>query len=67
MVRVALPSENAAVASSSPLSSFPICNQSLPSRERAADLINRMTILEKISHMITTADTVPCLGLPKYE
>jgi beta-D-xylosidase 4 len=52
---------------SGPLSSFPICNQSLTSRQRAADLISRMTISEKISHMITTADTIPRLGLPKYE
>jgi len=50
-----------------PLSSFPICNQSLPSRQRAADLISRMTTADKISQMITTADTIPCLGLPKYE
>ncbi|CAF0991145.1 unnamed protein product [Adineta ricciae] len=49
------------------LASFPICNQSLTSRERAADLINRMTVLEKISQMITTAEGVPRLGLPKYE
>lgn len=49
------------------LASFPICNQSLTSRERAADLINRMTILERISQMITTAEGVPRLGLPKYE
>ncbi|CAF3423500.1 unnamed protein product [Rotaria socialis] len=52
---------------SGPLSSFPICNQSLPSRQRAVDLISRMTIMEKISYMITTADTIPRLGLPKYE
>jgi beta-D-xylosidase 4 len=52
---------------SSPLSSFPICNQSLPSRQRAADLISRMTLAEKITQMITTADAIPRLGLPKYE
>ncbi|CAF1318287.1 unnamed protein product [Adineta steineri] len=52
---------------SGPLSFFPICNQSLPSRERAADLISRMTTIEKISQTITTADSIPRLGLPKYE
>jgi beta-D-xylosidase 4 len=52
---------------SGPLSSYPICNQSLPSRQRAADLISRMTVLEKISQMITTAEPISHLGLPKYE
>ena len=50
-----------------PLSSFPICNQSLPSRERAADLISRMTLVEKISHMVTTSDEISRLGIPQYE
>ncbi|UJR08239.1 hypothetical protein I4U23_012512 [Adineta vaga] len=52
---------------SGPLSKFPICNQSFTSRQRAADLISRMTTIEKISQMITTAESIPRLGLPKYE
>ncbi|CAF1191103.1 unnamed protein product [Adineta ricciae] len=52
---------------SGPLSKFPICDQTIPSRERAADLISRMTIDEKISQMITTASAIPRLGLPQYE
>lgn len=52
---------------SGPLSAWPICDQSLSSRERAADLIGRMTIEEKIAHMITTTEEIPRLGLPKYE
>ena len=52
---------------SGPLASFPICNQSLPSRQRAADLVSRMNISEKISQLITTSDEIPRLGLPKYE
>jgi beta-D-xylosidase 4 len=52
---------------SGPLSSFPICNQSIPSRQRAVDLISRMTLVEKIAHMITTAENIPRLGLPTYE
>lgn len=50
-----------------PLASFDICNQSLPSRQRAADLVYRLTIDEKISQMITTAGAIPRLGLPQYE
>ena len=34
---------------SGPLANFPICNQSLPSRQRAIDLISRMTVAEKIT------------------
>ena len=52
---------------SGPLSSFPICNQSLPSRQRAADLVSRMTTTEKITQLVNTAAAVPRLGLPKYE
>ncbi|UJR16933.1 hypothetical protein I4U23_003831 [Adineta vaga] len=52
---------------SGPLATFPICDQKLPSRQRVADLLNRMTIDEKISQMITTASAIPRLGLPKYE
>ena len=52
---------------SGPLASFPICDQSIPSRQRAADLVSRMTIAEKISQLVTTAIAIPRLGLPKYE
>ncbi|CAF0928516.1 unnamed protein product [Rotaria sordida] len=52
---------------SGPLSTFPICDQSLPSRQRAADLISRMTTTEKITQLVTTAAAIPRLGLPKYE
>ncbi|CAF3378305.1 unnamed protein product [Rotaria sp. Silwood1] len=52
---------------SGPLSTFPICDQSLPSHQRAADLISRLTTAEKITQMITTAEAIPRLGLPKFE
>lgn len=52
---------------SGPLAKFPICNQSLPSRLRAADLVSRMTTTEKITQLVTTAAAVPRLGLPKYQ
>jgi beta-D-xylosidase 4 len=52
---------------SGPLSTFPICNQSFPSRQRAADLVSRMTIAEKITQMINTAVAIPRLGLPMFE
>ncbi len=52
---------------SGPLARFPICDLSLPSRERAADLVSRMNTLEKISQMSSTASAIPRLGLPAYQ
>ena len=50
-----------------PLATFPICNQSLPSRQRAADLVSRMETSEKGYQMITSASAIPRLGLPAYQ
>ena len=52
---------------SGPLAKFPICDQSIPSRQRAADLVSRMTTAEKITQLVTTAVAIPRLGLPKFE
>jgi beta-D-xylosidase 4 len=50
---------------SGPLSTFPICNQTLPTRERAADLISRMTTAEKITQLVHKVPAIPRLGLPE--
>ncbi|CAF2075646.1 unnamed protein product [Rotaria magnacalcarata] len=52
---------------SGPLAQFPICDQSLPSRLRAADIVSQMTTAEKITQMATTAAAIPRLGIPKYQ
>jgi beta-D-xylosidase 4 len=52
---------------SGPLAGFPICNQTLPSRQRAADLISRLTTAEKITQLVTTAPAIPRLGLPAIQ
>jgi beta-D-xylosidase 4 len=52
---------------SGPLALFPICNLSLPARQRASDLISRMTINEKASWLINTVQPIPRLGLPPYQ
>ena len=52
---------------SGPLSTFPICNQSLPTRQRAADLINRLATSEKISRLGTSSAGIDRLGLPMYQ
>lgn len=50
-----------------PLSSFPICNQSLSSHQRAIDLISRLTTAEKMTQMTTKADAITRLGLPEFQ
>lgn len=50
-----------------PSATFPICDQSLSFRQRAIDLIGRMTTTEKITQMVTSAAAIPRLGIPKYQ
>ena len=50
-----------------PLATFPICDPSLSSRQRAIDLVSRMNTSEKISQLATTASAIPRLGLPAYQ
>ncbi len=50
---------------SGPLSTFPICDQTLPTRQRAADLISRMTTAEKITQLVHKVPPIPRLSLPE--
>jgi hypothetical protein len=52
---------------SGPLALFPICDHSLPARQRAANLVSRMTISKKASRLINLARLISRLGLPLYE
>lgn len=67
MIYVNAESSNVPDCKTGPLATFPICNQSLPSRQRAADLISRMNTTEKISQLVTGAAAIPRLGLPRYQ
>lgn len=49
-----------------PLATFPICDQSVSTHQRAADLVSRMTTAEKITQMVHAAAAIPRLGLPAY-
>jgi beta-glucosidase len=42
-------------------------NPDLPATVRAADLVRRMTVSEKIAQMMTAAPAIPRLGVPAYE
>ena len=50
-----------------PLATFPICNPTLPSRQRAVDLVGRLTTSEKISRLVHSSPAIPRLGLPSYD
>ncbi|KAL5204628.1 hypothetical protein ABZP36_009499 [Zizania latifolia] len=43
------------------------CNRSLPAAERAADLVARLTVAEKVAQLGDQADGVPRLGVPPYK
>ncbi|CAB4306790.1 unnamed protein product [Prunus armeniaca] len=49
------------------LSSFAFCDSELPYDVRAKDLVDRMTLMEKVKQLGDGAYGVPRLGLPKYE
>jgi len=52
---------------SGPLAAFPICNQSVPSRQRAADLVSRLTIAEKISRLTISGNGISRFGIPNFQ
>ncbi|EEF48654.1 beta-xylosidase/alpha-L-arabinofuranosidase 2 [Ricinus communis] len=73
-----LSSRNQVLAQSSPvfacdvksnpsLASFGFCNVSLGISDRVTDLVNRLTLQEKIGFLVNSAGSVSRLGIPKYE
>ncbi|KDP45919.1 hypothetical protein JCGZ_15479 [Jatropha curcas] len=48
------------------MANFSFCDKSLPYDARARDLVNRMTLQEKVQQLGHAAYGVPRLGLPKY-
>lgn len=45
---------------------FPFLNPDLPAEQRAADLVGRLTLDEKISQLMNDAPAIDRLGIPKY-
>jgi beta-glucosidase len=45
---------------------LPYLDPSLPPEQRAADLVGRMTLQEKVSEMMNGAAAIPRLGVPEY-
>ena len=54
---------SAAAQSARPL---PYLDPSLPAEQRAADLVGRMTLEEKVSEMMNSSAAIPRLGVPAY-
>jgi beta-D-xylosidase 4 len=51
----------------SDVSSLPFCDLSLGAADRAADLVSRLTLQEKVSQMIDKAAEIPRLHIPHYD
>ncbi|CAB4267580.1 unnamed protein product [Prunus armeniaca] len=54
-------------ASNASASSFGFCDKSLAIDLRVADLVQRLTLQEKIGFLVNSAGSVSRLGIPKYE
>lgn len=46
---------------------FPYWNTSLPIEERVNDLVNRLTLEEKVAQMLNATPAIPRLGIPAYD
>jgi len=46
---------------------LPYLDPSLPKEQRAADLVSRMTLTEKVSEMLNSSAAVPRLNIPAYD
>ncbi|MEQ1676003.1 MAG: glycoside hydrolase family 3 N-terminal domain-containing protein, partial [Chitinophagaceae bacterium] len=47
--------------------SFPMWNTALPTEQRVNDLVNRLTLEEKVAQMLNAAPAVARLGIPAYD
>jgi len=49
------------------LNTYAYCNYTLPINERLDDLIKRMTLVDQMAQMISTAPPINSLGIPAYQ
>ncbi|WP_343692091.1 glycoside hydrolase family 3 C-terminal domain-containing protein [Chitinophaga sp.] len=47
--------------------SFPMWDYTLPVSQRVNDLVNRLTLEEKVGQMLNAAPAIPHLGIPAYD
>jgi beta-glucosidase len=55
------------VAGAQPAKPLPYLDPSLPTEQRAADLVSRMTLDEKVSEMRNSSEAIPRLNAPAYD
>src|ERR1700710_3245503 len=48
------------------MADFPFQNGELPLEARVADLVSRLTLVEKAAQMLHEAPAIPRLGIPEY-
>ncbi|GAB2273337.1 Probable beta-D-xylosidase 7 [Dionaea muscipula] len=48
-------------------SKFTFCKTQLPVKQRAEDLVSRLTLDEKVSQLVNDAPAIPRLGIPAYQ
>ncbi|CAK9313088.1 unnamed protein product [Citrullus colocynthis] len=54
-------------SSNSLTKTLPFCRTSLPIKQRARDLVSRLTLDEKVLQLVNAAPAIPRLGIPAYE
>jgi beta-glucosidase len=57
----------AGIAAGQTAKPLPYLDPSLPTEQRAADLVGRMTLLEKTSQMLNSSAAIPRLDVPAYD
>jgi len=55
------------IAKAQDYKSFPMWNTSLPIEQRVNDVVNRLTLEEKVKQMLNATPAVPRLGIPAYD
>jgi len=55
------------IARAQDYNSFPMWNYKLSFEQRVNDLVNRLTLEEKVAQMLNAAPAIPRLGIPAYE
>jgi beta-glucosidase len=55
------------VAGAQSVKPLPYLDPSLPTEQRAADLVSRMTLEEKVSEMRNSSEAIPRLNVPAYD
>jgi pre-mRNA-splicing factor SYF2/beta-D-xylosidase 4 len=53
--------------SQSPQSAWPFCDATLGLDARAADIVSRLSLADKISATVSSSPALPSVGLPAYQ